>query len=473
MLSKLVLRNIIYSSSSMIVANLTGLITIIFLARALKPELFGLYSLSLSTVAVISIFSDLGIKSAATRYIADAMKSQDYKLAGGYTHFLLNLKIFLTIIVAVILLLLSEDLASAFDKPISTPLRLLSLYLVFTSISSLLIGMANAMDDFKADFLNYSVSGISKLILTIVLIFLGYSLFGAVLAVVVSALITFLVLFYYILKKYIFLFKNKIKVDVSRVLRFIAFTALLSIPTVIFANVDIVMIGYFLKAEDVAYYRAGFSIVTAIISLISIPAVLLPVFVKLEGEDLTRAFLRAFKYSSALCLPCAFGLMLISKNLLILAYGEKYLSGLYAMQILCILLISPVFAIYGSIFSGKERPELYFYPLILSMVLNVILNYLLIPLIGIVGAGVATVISHAVSWTISAYIGVREFGIRPRFEYIAKPLASAILMFIIARNFDSMVFIFPISILTYSVTLLALKGITREDIDFIRKIGGI
>lgn len=472
MLAQVVLRNVIYSSSSMVIANLTGLITIIFLARALKPELFGLYSLSLSTVAIISILSDLGIKSAATRYIADAMKSGDYKLAGGYTRFLLNLKILLTMVVALILLISSENLASAFNKPISIPLRLLSIYLVFTSISSLLIGMANAMNDFKVDFLNYSISGISKLFLTIFLVSLGYSLFGAILAVVLSGVITFFVLFYYILKKYRFLLSNKVKVEYKRILRFITYTALLSIPTIIFVNVDVMMIGYFLKAEDIAYYRAGFSIVTAIISLISVPAVLLPVFVKLEGEDLSRAFLRAFKYSSVLCIPSAFGLMLISENLLVFAYGEEYLPGLLAMQILCILLISPVFAIYGSIFSGKERPELYFYPLIFSMVLNVVLNYLMIPLIGIVGAGVATIISHMASWAVFVYIGIKEFGIYPRAGDVVKPLICSILMLSVARNFNSMLLIIPISILIYFVAIFAIRGVTRDDIEFIRKIGG-
>lgn len=473
MLAQVVLRNVIYSSSSMVVANLTGLITIIFLARALKPELFGLYSLSLSTVAIISILSDLGIKSAATRYIADAMKSGDYKLAGGYTRFLLNLKILLTIVMALILLLSSENLASAFNKPISTFLRLLSIYLVFTSISSLLIGMANAMNDFRADFLNYSISGISKLFLTVFLVFIGYSLFGAVLAVVLSGAITFFVLFYYILKKYRFLLSNRVKVESKRIMRFITYAALLSIPAVIFVNVDVMMIGYFLKAEDVAYYRAGFSIVTAIISLISVPAVLLPVFVKLEGEDLNRAFLRAFRYSSVLCIPSAFGLMLISENLLIFAYGEEYLPGLFAMQVLCILLISPVFAIYGSIFSSKERPELYFYPLLFSMVLNVVLNYLMIPLFGIVGAGIATIISHMASWVIFIYIGMKKFRLLPKAEYMVKPLFCAILMFLLARNFHSMLLIIPISILIYLLSLLAIKGITREDIEFIRKVSKI
>lgn len=473
MLARLVLKNLIYKSSSMIIANLIGLITVIYLARALKPELFGLYSLSLSIVGILSIFSDLGINSAATRYIADAMKSSDKKLAGGYARFLLNLKLFLSVSIALALFVLSESISSAFDKPISTLLMLLSIYLVFSSISSLFLGMANAMNDFKADLLNNSISGFSKLLITILLVFLGFSLLGAVTAVVVSAVIAFFAILYYILKKYRFLLADHARIDHRRIWRFIAFTALISIPAVIFVNVDVVMLGYFLQAEEVAYYRAGFSIVSAVISVLSIPAVLMPVFVKLEGEDLNRAFTRAFKYSSALCIPSALGLMLISKNLLLLAYGEDYIPGLTAMQILCLLLIHPVFGIYGSIFSAKEKPELYFYPLIFSAILNVILNYLAIPIFGIVGAAVATVASNVALWAMLAFICLKEFDLYPKTSHIAKPFFCAILMSLVARNFDSMLIIIPSSILIYSFAMLALKGITKEDIDFIRKIGGV
>jgi O-antigen/teichoic acid export membrane protein len=305
------------------------------------------------------------------------------------------------------------------------------------------------------------------------LVILGFSLFGAVIAVVISSIVTFFFILNYALRKYRFLFSSKVRVDTDRIVRFILFTALLSVPATIYANVDMVMIGYFLSSEDVAYYRAGFSIVGAVLGLISVPTVLMPVFVKLEGEDLSRAFARAFKYSSALCIPSAFGLGLISQNLLIFAYGDEYLPGLLALQVLSVLLISPAFGIYGSVFSGKERPDLYFYPVMVSMILNVILNYLLIPILGIAGAAIATVLSHIFYWFVLAYIGLREFELRPQLGYIAKPLLCAILMFLVARNFNSMLLIVPLSIVVYSAALLAIRGITREDIDFIRKIGGV
>ncbi len=470
MLARTVMKNVTYNSSSLLVANLTGLLVVIFLARALKPELFGIYSLSLSIVYIFAVFTDLGINSATTRYIADAVAKNDYNLAGGYFYFLFKFKFILTLAISAIVAISATSLSQIFEKPIAEPLLILSLFLFLSSMNSLFLSIANAMNDFKLNFLNQTLSGTTKLFFTLLLVFLGLSLLGAILAIVISAVITLTFAVYYVLRKYRNLFVVKKSVEKKRLLRFIAFTAVLSTTWVIFANVDMVMIGYFLEAKEVAFYRAGFSIITAIAGFISIPAVLLPVFVKLEGEDLNRAFLRAFKYSVALCIPSAFGTIAIAENLLLFAYGIDYIPGLNAMKILAFLMVSPAFGIYGAIFSSKEKPELNFYPLMLSMSLNVALNWALIPIYGIEGAAIATVISNVVFWALLMFICAKEFAIYPRVEFIAKPIFCSSLMFLLATKVDSTLLTIPISIFVYSALMFLVKGVTKEDVEFIRAI---
>uniref|UniRef100_A0A7J2TLL2 Flippase n=1 Tax=Archaeoglobus fulgidus TaxID=2234 RepID=A0A7J2TLL2_ARCFL len=471
MLAQRVFRNVIYNSSSILVANLAGLVVVIFLARALKPELFGIYSLSLSLVYLFSTFADLGINNAATRYIAEAVSKDDRILAGSYSSFLLKIKLFLSVFVAAIVFSISNSVSEIFEKPLAIPLQMLSLFLLFSSLSALLVSMANALNDFRINFINSTIFGLSKLLLTLSFVIIGLSLFGAILALVISSLISLLFCLLYI-RRFDFLFSGKRNFQKSRIFRFIAFTAFLSFTWLIFANVDTVMVGYFLSSEDVAYYRAAFSIISAIIGLISFPAVLLPVFVKLEGESLELAFHRAFKYSSALCIPSAVGLAIISEGILLFAYGSDYIKGLKAMMILSALLISPIFGIYGSFFSSKERPELNFYPLLISMILNVFLNWILIPIYGIEGAAFATVVSNAIFWLLLAAICAREFRIVPKLDYLVKPAISAILMAFVGINLQPILAI-PVCVAFYSAIMLLIKGITAEDISFIRKMAKI
>ncbi|MCS7131094.1 MAG: hypothetical protein NZ872_06725, partial [Archaeoglobaceae archaeon] len=64
-----------------------------------------------------------------------------------------------------------------------------------------------------------------------------------------------------------------------------------------------------------------------------------------------------------------------------------------------------------------------------------------------------------------------EFGIKPKFSFFAKPAFSALVMFFIAFNLKSMLLIIPVSIVVYSLVLFLVRGITKEDLDFIRRIG--
>ncbi|MEM0351337.1 MAG: oligosaccharide flippase family protein, partial [Archaeoglobaceae archaeon] len=174
-LAKTVLKNTIYYSSSILAVNLISLLVIIFLARILKPELFGIYSLSIAIISLFLILADLGINSATTRYIAEAISKNDKSLAASYSRFFLSLKLLLSFLIVFFVLLLSPKLSEIFDKPIKEPLMVLSLFLFFISINNLFNAMANAMNDFRINLLNSVLQNSSKLFFTVALVILGLS----------------------------------------------------------------------------------------------------------------------------------------------------------------------------------------------------------------------------------------------------------------------------------------------------------
>jgi len=61
---------------------------IIVLARFFGPELFGIYNLALSVILMMLIFSDLGINSAAIRFIAKALRKNQRNKASSYFRYL-------------------------------------------------------------------------------------------------------------------------------------------------------------------------------------------------------------------------------------------------------------------------------------------------------------------------------------------------------------------------------------------------
>lgn len=136
MLARKVFRNIIYNISSVFIANVVGVIVTIYVARALKPELFGIYSLALSIAFLLLTFTDLGVNATLIRYVAHAHGLGYYELVRGYIRGLSKLKVFLVLVVSIVLFASSDVLSIyVFQKPLlSDPLKLTSLFIFFLFI---------------------------------------------------------------------------------------------------------------------------------------------------------------------------------------------------------------------------------------------------------------------------------------------------------------------------------------------------
>ena len=66
----LTIKNSIFQVSTTIISKIGALIFTIILARLLMPELFGLYSLALSTILIFVAFSDFGMGETLVRFVS-------------------------------------------------------------------------------------------------------------------------------------------------------------------------------------------------------------------------------------------------------------------------------------------------------------------------------------------------------------------------------------------------------------------
>lgn len=414
MLVRRVARNVIYNSFSIIISNAAGLLISVYLARTLQKELFGIYSLTISVAFLLMAFTDLGINATTVRFCAHAFSKGDYEELRGYFKFLTKIKVALSIFSSLLLFLLSDFLSQNVfhEETLSLPLKFASLFLLFLPLAGYLTSVFNAFNDFKANFVRAVSYEFSRVITIISLVSLGFSVIGAVLGYVVASVTATTVLFFLLVKKYgkILLGKGK-KIEKRGVLKFTSYLTIGSITWTIFAYVDSVMIGMFMPVEYVGYYRIALLVVSAISGILSVPAVMFPVFVALEGDDLRNAFKRAFRYSSMVAVPVAFGLPVIAKPVIRVAFGAEYLPAVTALWILSLLILRAALGFWGNIFNAKGLPEYPVYVLSLAMVMNVLLNYLLIPIFGISGAALATVASNAFNWIVLAFLSKKVFNV--------------------------------------------------------------
>lgn len=124
-------RGLIYRSAMLAVLmqwslRLIGLVSVFILARLLTPADFGLVGLAMATIALVEIFSVIGLRQALLRIDAPGRDHLD-------TAWTIQLALF--VVLAVVLALLTPLASNFYDQPALTPIMLvLSLRFVFLGL---------------------------------------------------------------------------------------------------------------------------------------------------------------------------------------------------------------------------------------------------------------------------------------------------------------------------------------------------
>ncbi|MEM2955014.1 MAG: flippase [Candidatus Nanoarchaeia archaeon] len=496
--TKKVLKNTFYNFLTTIIGRIGGLIFTIIVARLLFPDLFGIYSLALTIILTIATFTDLGVNATLVRYLSESLKLKTDKAkteARSRTYFLLNFKIILTAIFALLLLLFAELISAyIFHKPsLALPLKLGALYLVVISLQ----GFFNSIF-FALQKINYSA--IAEIIFQIVRIALVFVLFmfyktvsSVFIALIIAFFISFLFLWLIVLRKYSYILSGPriklSKVEKKRLFSFFGWLTISSISLVFFLHIDTFMLGIFLPAEFVGYYNVIISIVTSVAALIAFGSVLLPVFTQLEQEKIEKGFKKVFHYVSLIAFPTAVGLAYIIVPAIKVIYGQAYVPLQYSLAIIIaaailslVVIEMALTAIFSSLFQAKEKPKIPSLLIIISTIFNVILNYALIrigisiaPEYGLIGVALATFIARYGNLIGLIIFAKTKLNIKINVSSVIKPLIASIIMLgflFIADYFVTMsiftgILMIVAAALIYVIVVFAIKGITKEDFKMI------
>jgi O-antigen/teichoic acid export membrane protein len=426
-----VARNTLYNASALLIGNISGLFLTILLARILMPENFGIYSLALSIAMLAIAFSNLGIDGAVVRYTA-FYTGKDLKKVRGHLHYFFKIKIFLTLTVSAILIFSSRELASFFrDEELTLPFMIAGGIVFFASLANFFNSFFIGLQEFRYYFLKQIIYELSRWIFALPLALLFFAS-GALAGHSIAFFMVFLFLFFMAILRYGKLVRGERSEPDRASRKFIGFMTVAGISGIIYTYVDSVMIGYFLGATQVGFYRAGYVIVFALIGLVSsLSNVLFPTFTRMNDEEIEMALGRLIRYTSLIAFPFSMIIFYLSKEIILVVYGSEYLDAVPAMTILAFFLIPGAFNYLVVIFNAKERADVTAYMITASMVLNVFLNYVLILSMGIAGAALATLLSRFFLLVGVVILLSRLFEIKPDFKISVKPLLSSTVMLLI------------------------------------------
>jgi O-antigen/teichoic acid export membrane protein len=480
-LAQRVLKNSIYNSLGVLVTTLGGLIYTVILARLLLPELFGLYHLALSVGLLLLTFTNLGVHDTLIRYVSHAIGEEDHTLARSYVRYLFKIKIILSLSTSAILIFSADLLAlQIFHKPeISPLLAIVGLYIFFQSLLEFVSSLFISLQKFELLTIRYVVYESARLILVPCFIIMGYGVGGALLGLVISVIFSLIVPNYFIFSSYKLIFKGPVcPIERRKILRFLGYLTFGSVSGAMFTYVDSIMLGIFMAAEYVGYYRAAFNIVIAFMGLVSISSVLFPVFTQMDKSELDNAFNRVFKYSSVISFPSAFGLIFLSDIIIRAVYGVDYLPAVIPMQVIALLVIIYPFSLFGVLFNAREMPEIPAKLTAIFSILNIVMNYFFILEWGIMGAAVATVFCRYLNVISFGILSRRILGISPSMDFMYKPLLSSIIMlcylYIIPgpSGVLSTALVILTAAIVYLSSMVVMKGLLREDLIYICEVVG-
>lgn len=382
----------------------------------LSPEIFGLYTLSLSTILIFAGFADLGIGSALVRYI-----SKHGKNSKGFISYIAKLKIILTSIVALVLIFASYFISSYYNKPIFLALIAGSVYIVSTNLMGFISGFFHAENNFRIIFWREILFQILRLIIVPVAIIysLAYST-SFLLFVIFSSLSICYFLALLFLRLNIKKYKggNLNAKEKKEVREFIWPLTLTALSGSFFGYIDIIMLGRFVSSEYIAYYQSAFALLYSGIAILSFGAVLFPIFSRLSGSKLFSGLKKSIIVTfpiSIIGFALVFGLSDFAVRLI---YNASYFPAINILKILSVLfLIDPFISIYTGFYTSVGKTKYIAKVLIVSTIVNIIFNYVLIKSLlpygeysAVFGAVIATIISRFV------YLGMFLFKRLPNDE---------------------------------------------------------
>lgn len=365
----------------------------VWVARYLDPSGFGRLNYVISFVGLLMPLVSLGLDQLVVREIVKDEKSSDLIIATA-------LKMKLVAAFIVIVLINSFIWSGNSDLAYKLLFLFVSLHFLFKAFN-----VYEFWAQARLSGRQFSLASLSGILTSagykILLIISGSSLVWFGLGLAIELLVTGLILIvYYYYKTQRNPFKGFSYSVALKLLKDSWPLILSAIAIGIYMRIDQVMINNMLNAKETGYYSAVVKLTEAFYMIPVVLAVaVLPSIVKTR-EDRPKLYYHRMRLFFSLLLYMslflAMSMYLFSEEIISFLYGVDYIASTEILnwQIWAIVFVFLGVAT-GNFILSENLQKYSSYLTIMGAILNIFLNYFLIPVYGSIGAAVATVISQA------------------------------------------------------------------------------
>ena len=457
---------ITFISSS--ISMFLGFIITILLGRYFGAGDLGLYRMAFTIYGIAMLVGAIGIPTAMIKFVAeykgDASNTNAIVSAGVIT------SLFLGIVSSLIFYLSAGMLERIFNMTgLSELLKLLSLALPFALVNGAFLGLLNGLREMKKYGIATIIQSLLMILITILLIYYGYGVAGAIIGIVLSSAGSCLFLLWFS-KDYFKIRFSGYFTEAEKVLRFGWKIVAINGINQINYQTDTILIGYFLTMEDIGYYGVAiglskfFWLVPQAIQMISYPATS-EYWTNNNNAALQMVVNKSMKYTAYILIPIGLGIGFFADDIVILIFGKGFLYAIPPLQILIVgSVFFGIFISIGSVLTGVGRPDLSLKINSVGAIINIILNLSLIPFFGISGAAFATVTSYIIIIFLSIHYMIKIGQIKIKVQpYIQLSLIAIVAVaFFILLNWINAYLIGFLILISYIITIFVFV-LTEED----------
>lgn len=382
------------------------LITFPYVSRILLAEGTGKVSFATSIISYFAMFAQLGIPTYGIRACAQVRNDKKKLSKTAQEIFIIN--IIMSILAYIVFFIALCNVPRLKDE--KTLLIIVSATIFFNAIG--MEWLYKALEQYTYITIRSVIFKFIALIAMFLLIHQqsDYIIYGAISIFASSASNIFN---FFNVHKYISL-RPVGEYNFKQHLKAVSVFFALSCAATIYVNLDTVMLGFMKTNVDVGYYNAAVKIKTILVSIVtSLGTVLLPrasYYVE-HGlkEDFYRITKKAINFVFLVATPLMLYFMFFAKEGIFFLSGNIYGGAIVPMQIIMPTLffigLTNIMGMQILVPLGKENIVLY--SEIVGAVVDLAINYILIPKYASAGAAIGTLVAEIAVWIVQ-YIYLRK-----------------------------------------------------------------
>ncbi len=391
-------------------ANILGRIfslafTLIFV-RLYSPDDFGFFNIVATISTIVLLLIDSGTSAGILRFVTEQLKLGNKSKAKGYLLFFVTIQILIFLFITIVILLGFFDLIYK-DIPNITKYIIYMIPFIFAyTITEIIIAVSyiyNRVDNLFLKELSY---GILRVLGLGMVYYLNKELGMVFLLHSVAYAITFFVVLLRMRKDLWDLLSHNADYSFNpfETLKHIIYMTFQNFAHSIFGFIDIMILAFNVSLKAIGVYKIANSYTTLAEMFLNFYRLAQPLIVKVNEEERPKIIDNFIRTLGTLSILFLLFTLAIGRDLTAITFGIEYTESYYYYTYLA---LSSVFVLLASILYGI----VFFYGqsayiatgAATSTSLNIILDIYLIPVLGVEGAAIATVISRSVSLIILLY----------------------------------------------------------------------